>query len=891
MSVDPDPVHRFLGDVSSTADPRRLLGVTGEGGRAAIEDALARRLEQVDRHPERGTPAAEEVRLALFAAAWQIAQQAPPATVTAAVPGGAPPPWLAGAVRASVVVARGWNRRALRLLGAIAMSRGLSPVALPGLVGGLARRSGGPAAAPPATAAVRPAAPAAAAEPAEESRGGSGWLWIVLVVIVGAGLLGAWGVALSLGLLTPTVDGTPVPTGPMVQAEPRQASPPHQLAVDDRVASPERLLSRDLMQPEALLETLRRSSATLAFSRVEAVRVFEEAAAVLAVRWDTLSPDQLREANGSVVSFVYGISDTPELREEALTGVLAPLSHPGPFDAEATTSWAWSAGIAARLSGIADLPAPARRAVRDMSRRSATIGATGFHAGARQGLRTLLDDLIAGETDIETWKAWVSSVQAASEGASDLAEPLLRDGVEAMLTSGPDPVTDPGTRAGIGVLISSMSWRGDAGAPRWVLRLLADPTYDAHDLNAVTEALVSLTGAPNVNASMVLSAGADEASRRDLRRRLGEAWGLDLESELEGMLVAVREAAQREGSVGDAPQGPREAAARAAKLAWVVTAARHTWNGDALAAQSTLDGVALIAEAASARTPAERLELVLDRRPTANRWALEFIPLTSIDQQTDAIEQLLGGPSPMGLIDAEVLIETAFRGKTRDLRESASQTALARSSEPAVLAAALEMLAKIPPTRANSSVLAALAGVRLSSLPAPTEDTWRPAVRAALAEVLVETLAGAGIYGSIDSVSSAITETYGDRLGLSIGAVPPDPADLARALSNGWLDQAVRTDRLLLPGLAADDIRSRRAARLRLARGPVQQFAAEQWALVESAAAAVSGERPIAAGRITEVLEEFAAERADAIDVFAQIAAGEHALARIWIIRMETPAP
>jgi hypothetical protein len=181
VALAPEAVERFLGPDEAAGGPFALLGVSP----AACTDelvlsALDRQVEKITRHPECDTPEADEVRLALHAAAAQLLDPVvrrhliarwtgvkvaipPPGTATAPRRTGAGTS-LASSTRlleADAILALGlyggWNQRSLRRLVSLAHARGFTTTQVAETLRNLGgrRRRAAPKPAPP-VARVRP---------------------------------------------------------------------------------------------------------------------------------------------------------------------------------------------------------------------------------------------------------------------------------------------------------------------------------------------------------------------------------------------------------------------------------------------------------------------------------------------------------------------------------------------------------------------------------------------------------------------------------------------------------------------------------------------------------------------------------------------------------------
>jgi hypothetical protein len=68
----------------------------------------------------------------------------------------------------------------------------------------------------------------------------------------------------------------------------------------------------------------------------------------------------------------------------------------------------------------------------------------------------------------------------------------------------------------------------------------------------------------------------------------------------------------------------------------------------------------------------------------------------------------------------------------------------------------------------------------------------------------------------------------------------------------------------------------------------VQAFSAEQVALAETMGALLAAERPDREAAVATILDELTAQRRRARHVFGQIWAAERAIARLWMLRLNT---
>jgi hypothetical protein len=97
--------------------------------------------------------------------------------------------------------------------------------------------------------------------------------------------------------------------------------------------------------------------------------------------------------------------------------------------------------------------------------------------------------------------------------------------------------------------------------------------------------------------------------------------------------------------------------------------------------------------------------------------------------------------------------------------------------------------------------------------------------------------------------------------------------------------------RALVPNDAApvrlDEIERRRAGRLMVATGPIQQFAAEQVTCAELVAFIVTARVPARAAEAKTIIDEMHAARNSAQHIFTQILACERAMTRLWLLYLQ----
>lgn len=453
----PSPVERFLGADALRAGPFGLLRVPPDACTdERIVAALEWQLDRVAQHPEGDTPEADEVRLALHAAAAQLldpnvrrhllaALQSRGETggvaqtpTTTGLPSGTRLTGLEQEAIRTLAAYGGWNKQSLERLRALAQAKGLGPhevvQTLQNLSGGKKRASGQTdvprVPRPPATPAPMTAMPTAQTraddEPARPVRfvdPGQRYVRNLVLGVVGVMVCLGAAVVLAAILLKPPGAGTaPAGTGPVTTLSgpapapmqtpgtdaPRAGSiansPPTEPARPTGKRAKPLVEVGDSVDPVALVRGLADCAAK---ARKEPELAAEQVPGLvrqLSARWWKLEQAQRRAADSAIMDVVFATASYPEVIGRVLDAVkegaiaLGGSVAMAPEDAYPA---AWSVGMLSRMSRERELP----HAVSSVVDEALTLGVgrdrprtdTSFEGGAMAALRRLPDRLMAGE--------------------------------------------------------------------------------------------------------------------------------------------------------------------------------------------------------------------------------------------------------------------------------------------------------------------------------------------------------------------------------------------------------------------------------------------------------------------------------------------------------------
>jgi hypothetical protein len=949
--------ENFLGIGANADDPVSLLGLSPDSvNEAAVIGALQRQLTRIGASPEALSPEADEVRLALHAAAARLLDPTTRQRFTQSSSAQSPAAPADMPVEAAMLLTMGaqggWNRRAMQKMSMVARSYGLAPEQTVEAIRGLMSHPVAPpkplklpAAKPrPIGAARAPAsltpsslgngslagsmsatlpAPsfdpfAAAPEEIDPARGAVK----AVLLFGGAGLVGLTAiVVLAIALFSgskPTPVVTRPPTAPTVNNTPTTE---HQLFPAQSKPTPTKATSVGTANSARIgdwNDLLRAMSGCVEGLEVDAPAAadrFDSVFADMSRRWVEAQPDGVVAGVDRVVEYLYHASAHSELGTRAVGTITegATVLRPGEdLSASRVSGAAWSAGVLARLSRERDLPASIRHrvqeAISDLFPGSSGPSETTFKSGAVAAL-TLMPARLAKpgakpdpkQVD-EAWKAWLAALAALDGKQSPLFTRTSLVALEYLLTQAPEPTQDRTIFDAIGTITVALPWRKDDESRRWLLRWFDSQSVTANDLYALTSALATRSGAEGVDSSMVLSTGAGESQRAELRDRYAAVWGLST-GQTRDALVQDWAKAAREALVPPPPdpaRTPVDALEHALNLARLNQAAGLLWSGDTGTVPDLLTPYKRPIPVPLPFTPAStqfdlKVNMLSNAAGTADpSWLVKYCGAgQNIPMRRELLTQMRRVPTPA---EADILVKEACRGSPPQLRADARAIVVSYKDSPSIINGMLDFAPMVPITQDNAELVEQISAVNLPNIKDPS---WRVAARRALVERLNEILASAGEFGRVDDLADALTAAYtppvpkapdsdADSAGplTHVQKAPAVPLEnAAMAVRGRWQREA---ELLVASGrepLNLTQIETRRSARLRLAVGRIQEFAGEVVNICELMSYVVAAEQPARSDDCASVLDELSGARRTSKHIFDQLESAERARLRLWLIR------
>lgn len=945
-----NPIQRFLGLPVETDSPFDLLGLTpARCGEQDVRSALVRRLGRVRRHPESLTHEADEVRLALYAAAAQLLdpnvraqliEEEIAANSLRSDSRHESADHRAFRVVAMHVLARagGWNRKSMKWLGMLSRAHGLRESGLQAELRQLtAARTlravmPGSAATTPATCVTGPESGKSsfslAAADSHSGRRGAGSrfalapLWWSGVAALAAVLTGV----LILAELRPArpsehrADELTVqsPAPPLTTFDRRLQSAPDTRARIQTAPIPH-------VTPESIVRLLELAHAELDKDIGESAWRFERAVQSLSASWAGIEMAQRDHADELVAEYLHRVdADSPGGRralEAVEAGVKTLLDPAANVDASTTFAAIWSGGTLARFASDTD----ADRAARDIALQTWSKLSGGVKPTARTSRTALEESLpyIAGALVARmrhhhpvkrgAWSAWSDSLDRlpTTDAAADRfnAERLSLQAAEFLLRADLLVVSDPFARDALTMLFARVQWvtSGDETSPPARTMLLSwfdEPGIASGALAVATEWIVAHSGATGMNPLMILTRGSIPENRVAIRERYARLWGLGVASDSLGF-SAIWARAAREAT--DAFKGDSIATrlGRTAILARLNVASALRWRGEVNTASASLvDPVSRINSIFRAKQgpsgSIRRADPMHD-----GEWTIRYLGLKDRDVEPRAAMLMELGRhfGELGPVDAGTLADVALRSPINDLLRRAQEVVRRKASEPGVVISLLDAIALSP---RNNETTALVSDVTGRPVVEPNDGRWPVEIRLALIERLLDMMAPNDDITVLDRLGDEILHAYAQRAEMrpapssdSFGAEYESPqtesaavadADSVRTLWRSWRDQARRLSPNPRLPYTLDEILHRREGRLRLSRGPMQEFAAEQTNIVEAMAFVVSAERPSQADSIKRLLRSLSSHRIHAKTIVDQILAGERAILVLWGIRFDVRA-
>ncbi len=882
-SNEPNLLTEFLGAAAAAGGPFEILGLDRSVlTDTQILDARDRRIADLDNHPLAHTPEADEVRLAIHAAAANLLDPRIRASLMAPPTGGIPdnpptppptrprtPPDTARAFERDALVTigmhGGWGALAQRRIAMLAHWHRISPAAVAATLARL-RIHGSQAQRQGSRARPRSIQPSP-----EQSLMGTETDQIddVWRIVAGAGIAVVLSAIILSTLVIVIVRADGSPESPDTERIQSAQTPSLRDNTREQKFIPKQ--RTDLEAANVISHELRSAAAAAEARHPDASDRFRSAARSLALAWSDYTPGSVRAANEAAIAYVT-VSDASAA--EAL-GFIESLGHPLTPNADDLTAALWADGMMAFARNTPSLSRASRDRIAEYFARLGHRPADStFAGGVRAGLHSRIQSL--APSDADAWQSWTGALSRAGVSSPDVQGQV---GIAALDYVLRHPDAPP--RSVLGSLVGTLSWREGSDARAWLLEQFDAADVRTPSLAALLTEIAESSAAPDVVPDMTLHRSASLEDRAAMRRQYAAAWGFSEQPGPDDVIAAAvrRELAAAVEHASDARTTLQRMRALV-QLARANALAARLLAGDA---DSVVDELALnldrLAEVEHApESPGFDVNAPI---PDDGFWGAAT---RAIDPDDDtriisAVTEIRGRAGPIGPADAGVLARLAFRGSGTAIRAEAARSLVVFSESPHALLSVIDLLDAIPRNETNARVLESLTRRVVWT---DSRDEFYPNARTALLERTLELIASGSDEALTDRYAALLGRYYHwAGSGESIDADAP-PA----AVSASLLASKIRAGS---PAPANRDHpwTAGRPTRL-MSHSPAARFLTEQTTLARVLATSAVAERSSLDARVRSAWRSLARSDNNATDMLDQIIAAEHTLAVLWQLRMES---
>ena len=859
------PIVRFLGEEAGQGGPFALLGLKHDIAiNVQINRAVQRRLRQIDCHPHRSTPDADEVRLAIHSAASQLrdptlrehlAQRWPEGNPIDLPKAWAPrramhklTPGLVQHARRIVGSSGGWNPVARRRLAHLARVNRLGAFEV------VRALSAGRASTTRSGTSEAPPQPVRLPSPPDAQRG-----WI-----------GAYTV---LGLLASTlvVTASLQPSRPTVQtATLDPASSPAIVPESGATgAFPETYARERLSHYTAIAHELDRLVARASTDPQGAAERFAEIYPRFLDRWTEFPLDALGRASVNIAELIVRLEDAgiPSQR-------LVPLL--GSAGVSPGREMIAAAVVEVTLAST-QLTSETRSGLRTLRERLSDAPITPAQS-VRGSVVAIAEHLARTQTgdDPAWWEAWLGGAMHASGSDGRERDRLILGALGARLRADEPP--GEGWFRVASMLVRSLAWRDGSDERFWLLEQFGDERVSTRRLAVLTKALVASSAAEGVDARMVLEGTANDPQREQMARSYQNAWfppspQSDTDSGgQDDLLSQLRVATTTIGTSID----DELALEVILDLTVLTLAAEMDHIGERLLSQELLQNPPQLREGSRAA-----LDRLLNGNDEDNEWAQLAVNIDTAAQLRPLIDRLLARDA-LGINAAHALVYLATTKPEPELRELATAQLVRASEQPGVLLAIDHALSE---DRVSSRLDDLVVAVLGDQLPARTSQDWFHEARLIVLARLGESLSRQR-HTRFGLLQRELETLFAMRLGLDGSVAVPQNEGPAHML--GMLNQSKR--------LAMESDRARRqleqadAAAIvmrRRAQSPLHAYSAELVYALDLKRIELAMRYAGITASLDRVEEERLARVRSAGSVLQQIVHTQRAIAQLWAIQMQ----
>ncbi|MDF1808405.1 MAG: hypothetical protein P1U42_01785 [Phycisphaerales bacterium] len=868
------PIVEFLGADAGAGGPFALLGL----GHEIVSDdqvikACRRRLNQIERHPQRSTPNADEVRLALHTATSQLlnhdlreqlAKRWPPG-----VPVSLPKAWvpkqrsrqlkptLISKARKLVGASGGWNSTARKRLAHFARINRVTALEL--------------------VSALNVGSPSNSTENDQSPvRLQKSHIVPSFELIENApSKISSWLPAYTILFLMSAALISTVLYVPQIQA-PQDEIVKNRSAISDVPNTVSNFFSDPTVSRDefghytALAHELDQIAAKAQTQPVESVERFKVIFPLFVERWILFPEPALSRSSLNISGFTRYVAQS-DFDEDELVAIFAKT----PMDTSSPQQIMIRAAILDVLLSEYRLPAQLRTKLSDA--RSACVPGLA-HPSA--DVHTALG-LIAGLQGVESttdnsewWDDWLEGVNAFTTEDKLIRTKLVLSVLSSRIRKA-DPL-DSEWKETADLLASSLSWKSGSSESFWLVSQLTDESVNTPRLSALTESIATNSQAPMITIQMVLNPTATMPQRQQLANQFKDAWDQGKsESETPTQLSTLITELHYTVSLTSPNVVSNDIVDSYIKLARLNTA---MWQYE----QGRTSEVAELLATFEQRIPARDDPAVysMDMHNRDTQWAESAINAETPAELRSMFAQLRtdnGG----GVNSAHALVYLATVHANADMRIAARSQILRYRDRPSILIAVDYAATNNRVSSRLAQLVSDMLGIQL---PNRTDDSWYPSAHQALLTRLSNALS-LTMESDLNRIEYETRTIYLSRLieQSYVGDPLPSAIDSARNLFRQSMREFVFANSNELQTRIIE-LEAMTLVRVERSKSPIQIFLAYQRSICAMKALHIEQRLPGRSLQVQDLLAQLETRLDQSNTVLNQIIQVEHCIAKLWLL-------
>lgn len=487
---------------------------------------------------------------------------------------------------------------------------------------------------------------------------------------------------------------------------------------------------------------------------------------------------------------------------------------------------------------------------------------------------------VQSQTDsLQWWSSWKDGLVASTQGDKNQRDRLVLSVLSSRLQAQLEPSSQWESTSKI--LVNLLDWREGSVERYWLFRQFLDDRVNTPRLGVLTEAIAVHSSAPNVNAQMVLNPSSTSLQRHQMLKLYRQAWEPTSQNAANHGSNALANELHVQVSLTPTTANTDLAVDLIIELAKLNTTAWASINGQDTHEEFDAGSIA------SGSSRSESVPFVsFDETPRDTQWAFDALNAKDTQSLSQLFARLVQDNGP-GIHGAYALVYLATVNKQSDFRSLASAQVIRYQDHPAILIALDHAIAG---KRISSRLAQLIDKIVPFELPDRTESSYFYQAHTQLIDLLAKAIS-TGVESPFRHLESELELLYSSRVHSEQSSESRNLTSVgaARKLYNSQLQSALETVSSVsdIP-LKLQAVISRRSVRLSRSLGPVNTFFAHQRGIAELFAFKLEAQYPNDQVRIRDVLDELDTRLNQTKSILDQLMQTERCIAQLWIIQLES---